>query len=240
MTARELLMGTSFRAVLGQGTGSLLTAWGRGGGAVLRFSGETPSLSLSGETATGALGMDYERGRVLAGFAMTHSLGQGTAHGAGRSYAMGSSVTTALPFARLALSERVSAWGLVGTGSGELTLGLEEDAAQRYRSHLAMTLAAAGVRGDLVTPAAAGGFALAFKADAFWVRTQSDAVSAPGVGNLAGARSRRAGRAQPDGGRRIELVAGRSPRAACRFGWQLALTGAAQQQLPETMEDIDA
>ena len=81
-----------------------------------QFSGATPGLSLSGETATGALGMDYEHGRLLTGFAMTHSLGQGTAHGAGRSYAMGSSVTTALPFARLALSERVSALGSRGHG----------------------------------------------------------------------------------------------------------------------------
>ena len=52
-----------------------------------------------------------------------------------------------------------------------------------------MTLAAAGVRGDLVTPSEAGGFALALKADAFWARTESDALSAPGVGRLAGARA---------------------------------------------------
>ena len=38
-------------------------------------------------------------------------------------------------------------------------------------------------------PEETGGFALALKADAFWVRTESDAVSAPGGGNLAGARA---------------------------------------------------
>ena len=120
---------------------------------------------------------------------MTHSLAEGTAHGAERSYLMGSSVTTMLPYARLALSERVSAWGLAGTGSGELTLDLDGGAAERYGADLSMTLAAAGVRGELVTPAEAGGFALALKADAFWVRTESEAVSAPGAGNLAGARA---------------------------------------------------
>ena len=52
-----------------------------------------------------------------------------------------------------------------------------------------MKLAAAGLRGELVTPVEAGGFALAFKADGFWVRTESEAVSAPGVGNLAAARA---------------------------------------------------
>ena len=221
MTARELLMGTSFRAVLGQGTGSQFTSWGQGGASVSQFSGTTPGLSLSGETATGALGMDYEHGRLLTGLAMTHSLGQGTAHGAGRSYAMGSSVTTALPFARFALSERVSAWGLVGTGSGELTLGLEDGAAQRYRSDLSMTLAAAGVRSDLVTPAEAGGFALALKADAFWVRTQSDAVSAPGVGNLAGARADASRlRAVLDGSRTFSLAGDATLTPTVQLGYR--------------------
>ena len=45
------------------------------------------------------------------------------------------------------------------------------------------------MRGELLTPAQAGGFALAVKADAFWVRTESDSVSMAGVGNLAAARA---------------------------------------------------
>ena len=188
MTTRDLLMGTSFRAVLGQGTGSQFTSWGQGA-SVSQFSGSVPGLSLSGGTATGSMGMDWERGRLLTGFAMTHSLGEGTAQGAGRSYVMGSTVTTMLPYARFALSERVSAWGLAGTGTGHLTLDLDGGAPERYRTDLSMKLAAAGLRGELVTPVEAGGFALAFKADGFWVRTESEAVSAPGVGNLAAARA---------------------------------------------------
>ena len=188
MSARELLLGTSFRAVLGSGAGARLTSWGEGA-SVSHFSGAVPGLSLSGEAATGALGMDYERGRWLTGFALTHSLGAGTAHGAGQTYAMGSSVTTMLPYARFALSERISAWTLAGTGSGGLAIDVEDDAAQRYRTDLSMTLVAAGVRGDLLTPAEAGGFALAVKADAFWVRTESDAMWTPGVGSLAAARA---------------------------------------------------
>ena len=70
-----------------------------------------PGVRISG---TGALGMDYERGALLTGFALTHSLGEGTAHGEGRSYVLGSAVTTMLPYARWALSERISAWGLRG------------------------------------------------------------------------------------------------------------------------------
>ena len=205
---RELLMGTSFRAVLGSGAGSQWTSWGQGA-SVSQFSSATPSLSLSGETATGSLGMDYEHGRLLTGFAMTHSLGEGTANGAGRSYLMGSAVTTMLPYVRYALSERVSAWGLAGTGTGRMTLDLDGGAAERYGADLSMTLAATGVRGDLVKPEEAGGFALALKADAFWVRTESESVSKPGVGNLAGARADASRlRAVLDGSRSFALARG--------------------------------
>ena len=82
MSGRELLTGTSFRAVLDQGAGAQLTSWGQGA-TVSHFSGAAPGLSLSGEAATGALGMDYERGRMLAGFALTHSLGAGHRAGVG-------------------------------------------------------------------------------------------------------------------------------------------------------------
>ena len=209
MSMRELLMGTSFRAVFGNGAGLQLTGWGQGA-SVSRFSGGTQGLSLSGETATGSMGMDYERGRLLAGFALTHSLGAGTAHGlAGRSYAMGSTVTAMLPYARVALSEGVSAWGMAGTGTGRLTLDLDGSAVERYGADLAMSLAAVGMKGDLVTPAEAGGFALAFRADAFRVRTESAAVSTPGVGNLAGARADASRlRAMLDGSRTFMLAGG--------------------------------
>ena len=218
MSARELLMGTSFRAVLGSGAGAQWTGWGQGA-SVSAFSSDGPELSLSGETATGSLGMDFERGRLLAGFAMTHSAGRGTAHGAGRSYVMGSAVTTMLSYVRYALTERVSAWGLAGTGAGRLTLDLDGGPSERYGADLAMTLAAMGVRGDLVTPVEASGFALALKADAFWVRTASDAVSTPGVGNLAGARGDASRlRAVLDGSRTFSLSGGATLTPSLELG----------------------
>ncbi len=207
VTGRELLMGTSFRAVLG-GAGSRFTGWGSGA-SVSRFTSAAPGLSLSGEAATGAAGMDYERGRLLTGLAMTHSLGKGAAQGSGRSYAMGSSVTTVLPYARFEFSERVSAWSLAGTGAGRLTLDLDDDAAARHGADLSMTLAAAGVRGEVVRAAGAGGFSLALKADAYWVRTESERVSVPGVGNLAAARADASRlRAVLDGSRAFTLGGG--------------------------------
>ena len=187
---------------MGGREGSQFTSWGQGA-SVSQFSSGGPRLSLTGETATGSLGMDYEHGRLLTGFAMTHSVGEGTAHGAGRSYVMGSSVTTMLPYARLALSDRVSAWGLAGTGTGQLSLDLHEGAAERYRTDLTMTLAAMGVRGELLTPAEAGEFALAVKADGFWVR---DGVGL-GLGARRGQPRGRSGRCEPDAGGSGRLAA---------------------------------
>ena len=59
----------------GAARASQWTSWGQGA-SVSAFSSATPSLSLSGETATGSLGMDWEHGRLLTGLAMTHSLGE--------------------------------------------------------------------------------------------------------------------------------------------------------------------
>ena len=218
MTGRELLLGTSFRAVLGQGAGSQWTSWGQGA-SVSHFSAAVPGLNLTGDAATGALGMDYERGRLLAGFAMTHSVGEGTAHDAGWRYALGSTATMMVPYGRFALTERISAWGLAGTGSGQLTLDLDGSVPQRYRTDLSMTLAAAGVRGDLLTPDEAGGFALALKADAFWVRTESDRVTASRFGGLAGARGDSSRlRAVLDGKRTFSLAGGATLAPSLELG----------------------
>ncbi len=218
MTGRELLLGTSFRAVLGSGAGPQWTSWGQGA-SVSRFSAAVPGLGLSGEAATGSMGMDYEHGRLLTGFAMTHSVGEGTAQDAGWRYALGSTATMAMPYARLAITDRISAWGLAGTGSGTLSLDLDGSLPQSYRTDLSMTLAAVGMRGDLLAPTAPGEFALALKADAFWVRTESEAVTATEFGSLAGARGESSRvRAVLDGSRTFALAGGATLAPSVELG----------------------
>ena len=60
--------------------------------------------------------------------------------------AIGSTMTTVSPYARLALAERTSAWGLLGLGSGEMTIvQAANDWGQprrRTRTDLRMRLAA--------------------------------------------------------------------------------------------------
>ena len=67
----------------------------------------------------------------------------------------------------------ISAWGVAGYGAGGLLLTPEGGPA--LESALSMAMAAAGARGELVA-GAAGGFELAFKADALWVGTSIDGL----------------------------------------------------------------
>ena len=84
------------------------------------------------------------------------------------------------------------------------------------------------MRGDLVTPAEAGGFALALKADAFWVRTESESVSTPDAGNLAGARADASRlRAVLDGSRTFALAGRRT--LTPRWSSACAMTGATRR-----------
>ena len=86
------------------------------------------------------------------------------------------------PYARVRLGERMSAWGLAGYGKGELTLTAA--GGERVATGLRMRMGAVGARGTVVAAPAGGGFELALKTDALWMRVSSDAA-----GGLPGARA---------------------------------------------------
>ena len=91
--------------------------WGRG--AYTDFEGEEPETELDGEVVTGTVGVDFERGRWLAGLAVSHSEGDGEARGKEEGK-MDLSLTGAHPYLRVAVTESLSLWGTVGYGEGEL------------------------------------------------------------------------------------------------------------------------
>ena len=95
-----------------------------------------------------------------------------------------SSLTGLYPYAGYDLTERLSLWGVAGYGQGDLTLTLQDGAS--YRADMDLTMAAVGVRGDIVSGQRAGGLSLAFESDALLVRTTSEASSGP-AGLLAAA-----------------------------------------------------
>ena len=193
MTARELLLGSSFTAT-GEtdATGGSMAFWGRA--AQSSFDGREGTFSLDGETTTAMLGTDYARGNWLAGLALTLSEGDGgyTDRGTGPQHCpedmdgslcngavqegdgdVEASLTAAVPYAAIQASERLRLWGAAGYGTGEVTL--KPDVGGSLKSDISWTMAAAGARSDLLPlPKEGSGPALALTTDALWARTNSE------------------------------------------------------------------
>ena len=181
MSDEDLVFGSSFHLTQEgeEGPEGRWSVWGRA--SFGRMEDSDGGVAVSGEVATGVLGADWERGRWLAGLALTRSEGEGNLRqhgGRKRVYESESTMTSISPYLRLRLSERLLVWGLAGGGRGDLTM--EEKVAAGapvvYGTDLRMTLAAAGLQSDLFTPDETGGYGLAVKGDAFWVRIKSDAM----------------------------------------------------------------
>ena len=179
MTGRELLLGSAFHlASENEAGGPSFAAWGRV--AAGRFDADEDGLRMDGEVTTAVVGADVSRERWLAGAAVSHSRGEGTFGLSGEAaedpaFAGGtveSTLTGVYPYARLKLSERITAWGLAGYGTGELTLTNEGEAP--IETGIAMTMGALGGRGTLVAAPESGGFELALKSDALWMRMTSE------------------------------------------------------------------
>ena len=189
VSGRALLLGSAFHlAREGEGGAPGVAAWGhvRVGG----FDGEAPgdggAVRIDGEVTTGILGADAEWARLLAGVAVSLSEGEGTfVQSDADSGTVESTLTTVSPYARVMLTERVSAWGLVGIGTGDMTVTQDarpatamrpERARTVTRTDLAMRMGAVGGRGALLEAGETGGVDLALKADAFYVETESEAA----------------------------------------------------------------
>ena len=141
MTGRELLMGSSFSLMAQTDGGGFAALWGRM--ARTRFAGREGTLSLDGDVTTGLLGADYASGRWMTGLVLSHSLGEGGYRGE-TSGEIEATVTALTPWARYAVTERLSVWGAAGYGAGALKLTAGDDPA--LKTDLGMMLAAARAR----------------------------------------------------------------------------------------------
>ncbi len=194
LTGRELLLGSSFRLALGEeggiADGTRWTAWGRA--AATRFDGDADGLSLDGDVTTVTLGADAAWSRWLAGVAVARSTGKGGVRdhdaraghpdrGTGR---LESTLTSVHPYARVDVSERLSLWGVLGYGTGEVMLAMDANG-ESWTADTTLRMAAAGARSVLVPATESGGLELAARTDALLMRITSEAVSGGDAGNLA-------------------------------------------------------
>ena len=189
LTMRDALLGSRFTLTgAADGAGGSLSLWGRA--AHGRFDGHEGTFSLDGEATTALLGADYARGGWLVGLALAQSEGEGAYRdtktalrpasracpgdaqdrlcaGAVREGdgTVDASLTAALPYASLQASQRLTLWGALGYGEGDVTLATAMGG--RYRADTTWRMAAAGLRGDLLeAPAEGSGPALALTSDA--------------------------------------------------------------------------
>ena len=205
MTARDALLGSSFSLTgAADGSGGSMAFWGRA--AQGGFDGREGTFSLDGTVTTGMLGADYARGKWLVGLALAQSEGEGDYRDSGVEPRPASqscpdhadaelcrnavragdgkveaSLTAAIPYAAMQASERLKLWGAAGHGTGEVTL--KTALGGSYKADTSWSMAAAGLRGDLLAPPAPGsgsgagsgsGPALAVTSDALWTRSSSE------------------------------------------------------------------
>ena len=174
MTTKELITGSSFHLSTGAREGGpSVSAWGRV--AVGAFDATEDELTLDGEVTTGLVGADMRWDRLLGGILVSESRGDG-------SYRLGASeergdegtieatLTGVYPYLEAKLNERVSAWGLVGVGSGDLTV---KRSGEVLETDLGMRMGAVGVRGRVLDGTGPRGIGVNVKTDAMWVATES-------------------------------------------------------------------
>ena len=232
LSEREMLLGSSFLLAAGgdgaNASGTAWTAWGRA--AASRFDGNADGLSLDGDVTTFTLGADAARGRWLGGVALAHSTGAGGFrdhaegdHASRGSGELESTLTSVHPYLRFEVSERLSTWGILGYGTGDLTLTVDaagDDPHKTWKTDTSMWMAAAGARGVIVSAEDTGGFELAARGDARLVRMSSDAaMGADGAGPLRAAEAETSRlRFILEGSHRIELVGGQTLRPSLEIG----------------------
>ena len=173
----ELLLASSFHLASAEGSdsGGGWSFWG--GAAHSGFDAKEGALALDGDVTTATLGFDFERERWLAGVALSRSAGEGAykfdgACGSGCGGDLESTLTGVYPYARYRFGERLSAWGILGHGRGELTLTAAGSGAAQ--ADIEMNMAAIGGRSVLLPAPKEGGFELALRSDALLTWTSSE------------------------------------------------------------------
>ena len=169
------------------GDGPVASVWGRV--ATGGFEAQVDDVRMDGRVATGIVGIDAAWDAVLVGAAIVRNEGRGAfalAGGTASNRVRGtveSTLTGVYPYVQARLSERTSVWALAGAGTGRFTLS--EDGGAPIGTDTDLMLGALGAQTSLAPASETGSVALTLKADAFWVRTRSDAVRSQAAGNLA-------------------------------------------------------
>ena len=177
MSTGALLGGSSFQVTPGAADGGGgYSLWG--GGEIMRFNSGDGEGFGNGEVTTAALGADYGFGSLVTGLAVTYSNGSGRFElgrpGDDDFGDVSTTLTSAFPYARLAFSDRLFTWGVLGYGSGQL--GIEGGGEVDPDGDITLQMAGLGVKGELIHSETPTDLGLAVRADAFIARMNSAEV----------------------------------------------------------------
>lgn len=174
-SGRELLRASSFSLTHGASGSALTSVWGRG--SHTSFEDRRGALEVEGGVSTGQFGVDWSSGAWLLGLSAAHSRNEGdyTQTDAGDAGDVDAALTGLYPYLGYRITERLSAWGTLGYGEASLTF--KPQGGDEIKTDMDTRMGAAGLRGDVLRPGASGGFSLALRADAVFVRTRSDEVA---------------------------------------------------------------
>ena len=152
-------------------TAARITYWGRG--ALTEFDGRDGDITLDGDVLTGILASDYEDERLLAGLAVGYSDGDGSYHtSSGTEGDLDASLVSIYPYARLEVTDNISAWAVLGYGTGDMKMTTDSGEAT-VDTDIEMKLGAMGIRGVLLSTEMLD---VALKSDAFLVSMDADAT----------------------------------------------------------------
>ena len=152
-------------------TAARITYWGRG--ALTEFDGRDGDITLDGDVLTGILASDYEDERLLAGLAVGYSDGDGSYHtSSGTEGDLDASLVSIYPYARLEVTDNISAWAVLGYGTGDMKMTTDGGEAT-VDTDIEMKLGAMGMRGVLLSTETMD---VALKSDAFLVSMDADAT----------------------------------------------------------------
>ena len=182
MSAHELMLNSSFRlqAPMDETGAPAWGAWGRFSAS--SFEGEADGVTLSGDVTTGLLGADVGTDTWTAGVALSAAKGDGpfelvddgagSANGPCDRGTIESSLTSVHPYAQVSINDDVDAWAIGGYGTGDMTI--DHTACEAFKTDIGMTMAAAGVRGQIMEADAGDALDATIRTDVLWLRATSD------------------------------------------------------------------
>ena len=181
LTAAETLDSSSFHLSSGeQDSERNFYLWGRGW--LTRFDGRDDALALDGIVRSATFGGEFAADRVLAGVAVSHSLGTGSFRRGDGNGESDSSLVGIYPYAHYRVTERFRVWGMAGFGFGNLELSLSDVGSTR--NSLTTTMAAAGSRTSILKATAEDRLSLAVESDVLLTRINSQRSRRLDVGSV--------------------------------------------------------